>query len=106
MPDIARLPATVLLLCLLGGCAMLSPIPRERRPLDRYVGGQVGDLVQAWGVPTESFKRDDESWVYTWRTCRIYEDFRGRWWRLYCETRVNVENGLVANWKQWGNDCP
>ncbi len=80
---------------------------RETARLDAYVGGPINALVQDMGTPTLSARRDDGSWTYVWRGCRVVFDWHGRDISRYCEiTALSDGQGIMRDWNWWGNECP
>jgi hypothetical protein len=91
---------------ILWGCATTS---RHSIALQKWVGRDVNTLIQAWGTPTNIYKRPDGSALYTWWNDSGKDPQPGRItyaMHYYCKTSFTVDpQGIIKTGEWEGNNC-
>lgn len=74
--------------------------------LNSWVGGDINELIMAWGAPSGVYKMPNQNAVFTWQSTGGVPTPEGGELMIFCKISIFTDpHGRIFNWRWEGNGC-
>ncbi|GLQ95148.1 hypothetical protein [Dyella acidisoli] len=86
--------------------AMAQRRQKFETTLNSWVGGDINELIMAWGAPTGVYKMPNQNTVFTWQTAGGMPTPEGGELMISCKISIFTDpRGRIFSWRWEGNGC-